>query len=78
MAIAYQDTHDDRADLVGISASYTTGPWRFATKVEQLQSNSTIVLLIDGSLTTLQMASVIIKNIIPYNLTKGGDSFVVH
>lgn len=42
MAIAYQDAHDDRADLLGISASYTTGPWRFAAKVEQLQSNSNV------------------------------------
>jgi hypothetical protein len=39
-AIAYQDTHDNRANLIGASASYTTGPWRFATKVEQLRSGS--------------------------------------
>ncbi|MDB2705714.1 porin [Pseudomonadota bacterium] len=42
-AVAYQDTHDDRANLIGVSASYTTGPWRFASKVEQLQSNSSVV-----------------------------------
>ena len=41
-ALAYQDTHDDRADLIGVSASYTTGPWRFASKVEQLKSNSSV------------------------------------
>jgi predicted porin len=39
-AIAYQDTHNNRANLIGVSASYTTGPWRFASKVEQLQSGS--------------------------------------
>lgn len=37
-AIAYQDTYAGAADLMGASASYTIGPWRFATKVEQLDS----------------------------------------
>lgn len=39
-AIAYQDTYDGAADILGASASYTTGAWRFATKVEQLDSEA--------------------------------------
>jgi predicted porin len=42
VAIAYQDTHDDRANLIGVSASYSTGPWRFASKIEQLQSDGSV------------------------------------
>ncbi len=38
LAVAYQDTYNGQADLLGASAAYTTGPWRFATKVEQLDS----------------------------------------
>ena len=52
-AIAYQDTHDNRADLLGISASYTTGPWRFAAKYEQLQSNNTVVTNKDPAIYNL-------------------------
>lgn len=43
IAVAYQDTHDDRANLIGASASYTTGPWRFAGKIEQLLSNRSVI-----------------------------------
>jgi predicted porin len=38
MALAYQDSIEGDANLLGASASYTTGPWRFATKVEQMDS----------------------------------------
>jgi hypothetical protein len=38
LALAYQDSYNGQADLLGASAAYTTGPWRFATKVEQLDS----------------------------------------
>ncbi len=38
LALAYQDSIDGVANILGASAAYTTGPWRFATKVEQLDS----------------------------------------
>lgn len=47
VAIAYQDTHDDLANLLGVSAAYTTGPWRFATKIEQLYSNDSVTQNVD-------------------------------
>jgi predicted porin len=40
MALAYQDSIDTKADLLGASASYKTGPWRFATKIEQFDSTA--------------------------------------
>ena len=43
LAAGYQDTEQetgDNADQVGASITYTTGPWRFAAKVEQLLSNN--------------------------------------
>ncbi|WP_197723371.1 porin [Thiomicrorhabdus aquaedulcis] len=43
LALAYQDSHDERANLLGVSGSYHSGAWRFATKVEQLQSHHTVV-----------------------------------
>lgn len=45
LAVAYQDTEQEtgnRADQIGASATYTTGPWRFAAKVEQLLSDSSV------------------------------------
>jgi hypothetical protein len=47
LAAAYQDTEQDsgdRPDQVGASATYTTGPWRFAAKVEQLLSHSSVTV----------------------------------
>jgi len=44
VALAYQDTVGNRANLIGLSASYTAKPWRFATKVEQLRSNNTVTM----------------------------------
>jgi hypothetical protein len=42
MALAYQDSIDIKADILGASASYKTGPWRFATKIEQLDSPASV------------------------------------
>lgn len=41
-AIAYQDSVDEAADLIGISGSYVVGPWRFAAKVEQFISEDSV------------------------------------
>ncbi len=47
LAVAYQDTYNGKADLLGASAAYTTGPWRFATKVEQLDSPTDTTIGVD-------------------------------
>lgn len=43
VAVAYQDTVNDRANLIAASASYTVGPWRFAGKIEQQLTDSSVV-----------------------------------
>lgn len=40
VSLAYQDSITGSADILGASLSFTTGPWRFATKLEQLNSPS--------------------------------------
>ena len=42
MALAYQDSIKGSANILGLSAAYTTGPWRFATKFEQLDSPAAV------------------------------------
>ena len=34
LASGYQNTHDDRAIIIGVSGAYTDGPWLFAAKIE--------------------------------------------
>jgi len=43
LAIGYQDTHDDRANIIGVSGAYTVGPLRFAAKVERMQSGDGVI-----------------------------------
>jgi hypothetical protein len=53
LAVAYQDTYNGKADLLGASAAYTTGPWRFATKVEQLDSPDETTIGVDPMMYNL-------------------------
>jgi predicted porin len=43
LAVGYQDTHDDRANIIGVSGAYTLGALRFAAKVEQLLSGDAVI-----------------------------------
>lgn len=42
LALSYQNSYDGVADLLGFAATYTTGPWHFATKVEQIDSPDSV------------------------------------
>ena len=53
MAIGYQDSIKGDANLLGVSASYTTGPWRFATKFEQLDSPASVTVDSDPAMYNL-------------------------
>jgi len=43
LAVGYQNTHDGRANIIGVSGAYTLGPLRFAAKVEQLLSDDAVI-----------------------------------